>query len=386
MPDIIIHLPFAALQPFFDNTRDDGNITEAWREQYFGDIKRIVHPALVAFFKDLKAEGRLVVIPNSDGYSCHLWDAWNAAARLDLATAPANNVAATLEALAQRFAHDFVFSILYPYEKVLETKDEAAIAAFDKNEAYMKETARFSKGDFPFAFSHENCQRTSLPLILRIADWAPRGMCIIGQRVVDIPVAEPEVLQETQFQLKTGNLLVADWFRISAFTDLVREKEYVPDSRKCRDDETRHLLQTYGVITLPTLASPGLFQAGNQILGGFFNEDEGDVPAGYTHIGNVCTDRWSTTFVEYETLVALVAKDNPDSAKDIVDAYIEKHKGGMYGLHQITVEPGTWYLYHFGENEEFADRAKQAGLQLDPGEVEPFFVFSQTRLLPGHTA
>ena len=188
------------------------------------------------------------------------------------------------------------------------------------------------------------------------------------------------------FELKTGKLLVADWFRIQAFTDQVLRQGYVPDSRKTRDDDTREMLQKFGVISVTTLASPGLFKAGNQILGGFFNEDEGEVPAGYTHIGNVCTDRWSTTFVEYETLVDLVAAVNPDNAKEIVDAYIEKHQGGVYGLHQIQVEPGRYYLYHFGENDEFASRAKDAGLQLDAGDVAAFFVISPTRLLPAHTA
>lgn len=383
MPDITTHLPLSALQPFFDNARDDGQIPEAWRDQYVSDIRRIVHPALIAFFKDLKAAGRLVPIPNSDGYSVHLWDTWNAAARLDLSTTPANKTAAILNELAECFAHDLVFSVLYPYEQVLETKDAAAISAFDKTAVYTKEMARFTKGDFPRAFSHENCQRTSLPLILRVTDWVPRGMCIMDRRVVDVPAAEQEVLQETVFELKTGNLLVVDWFRIPAFTALLAEKEYVPDSRQQRDAETRRILQTFGVITLPTLASPGLFQAGNQILGGFFNEDEGEVPSGYTHIGNVCTDRWSTTFVEYETLVDLVAKENPETAKEIVDDYVEKHKGGVYGLHQVTVEPGTYYLYHFGENDEFAASAKQAGLQLDAGDVAAFFVFSKNRLLPG---
>lgn len=381
MPDITQHLPLSAVQPFFDNARGGENITEAWRQQYFGDLKRIVHPALVAFFKELNTEGRLVTIPNSEGYSCHLWDTWNDAARLNLATAPELEVTAKLDRLAERFAHDLIFSIVYPYEKVLETNDAAAIAAFDKAASYAKETDRFNRGAFPFTFSHENCQRTSLPLILRIADWIPSGKCIMGQSVVDVPKAVQESLEETVFELKTGNLLVADWFRIPAFNAQMRDADYVPDSRKQRDDEARRMLQAFGVISLTTLASPGLFQSDSQILGGFFNEDESEVPAGYRHIGNVSTDRWSTTFVEYETLVALVAKDNPDSAKEIVDAYIEKHQGGVYGLHRITVEPGTYYLYHFGENEEFADRAKEAGLQLEPGDVEPFFVFSRTRLL-----
>jgi hypothetical protein len=132
---------------------------------------------------------------------------------------------------------------------------------------------------------------------------------------------------------------------------------------------------------------PSVFQSGNQVLVGYFDEEAaGEDPVGQTRIGNVCTDLWAATFVEYETLVDLVARTNPGAAKDIVDEYIEAHAGGSYGLHRITVEPGTYYLYHFGEHEEFAERAKQAGLKLESGHVEPFFVFSRTRLLPDRAA
>jgi hypothetical protein len=384
MPDLTTYLPLSALQPFFDNARADDNITEAWRTQYFGDLARIVHPALTAFFTALKAEGRMLPIKNSEGYSCRLWNTWNDAARLEFDTAAPADAAKKLDRLAEMFAHKLVFSIVYPYELLLRDEGVDAAAALDKNGPYTEGTSKFTQGDIPsWDFTHETCQRTGLPLIIRFEGWVAKGGYINGNRLDEIPAATPEMLQETVFELKTGNLLIADWFRITEFTNAVRgEKRFSLESRKGRDEQVRYLAEQFGVISVSVHTSPGVFQAENQVLVGYFDEEEGDVPERYTHVGNVCTDLWAATFVEYETLVDLVARTNPDSAKAIVDAYIEKHKGGVYGLHQIKVEPGTYHLYHFSENEEFAARAQQDGLKLDAGQIEPFFVFSRTRLRP----
>lgn len=388
MPDLTKLLPLSDLQPFFDNARADDNITEAWRTRYFADLERIVHPALSTFFTDLKAEGRMAPIANSEGYSCRLWNTWNDAARLTIDTAPPADAAKILDRLAGMFAHKLVFSIVYPYERILRDEGAEAAAAFEKNGPYTEVTSKFTQGDIPsWDFNHENCRRTGIPLILSFENWVAKGGYINGNRLDDIPVAAAESLQETVVELKTGNLLVADWFRLDEFTNAVRSEKYLSlESREGRDAKTRYYAEKFGVISVSVLTSPGVFQSGNQVLVGYFDEDQGDVPARYTHVGNVCTDLWAATFVEYETLVDLVARTNPESAKTMVDAYIEEHKGGVYGLHQMQVEPGTYYLYHFGENEEFAERAQQAGLELDAGQIEPFFMFSRTRLLPDRAA
>ena len=40
-----------------------------------------------------------------------------------------------------------------------------------------------------------------------------------------------------------------------------------------------------------------------------------------------------------------------------------------------------YYLYHFGDHEQFAEMAQKAGINLDAGLVTPYFVLSKTRLL-----
>lgn len=391
MPNIETHLPLSALQPFIDNVTGRDEVTFEWRTRYFADLKQIVEPALVEFFKELKAEGRLNVIPNSQGYSCRLWDAWNNAAKIQLDAAPAE-LTKTLTKLAEKFASPLVFSITYPYSRALKEQQVDSIPDYDHQSDYEKEIRAFnlSKG-YAFHFSHESCVRTDMALILELDDWVATGKCIIGQDVVDVPPAPGESVQETVITLKTGNLLVADWFRLDEFTKSVEPaKRFSLNSLSGRDAKTKFLAEHSAVISVCVdNTCPAVLQADNQVVVGYYDTDTEDGvvthPEGYRYIGNVCTDLWAATFVEYETLVEIVARTQPLRAKEMVDAYIEEHQGGSYGLHRMTVQPGEYFIYHFGEIEEFADRAKAAGIELPDEAITPYFIFSKTRLMPTAT-
>ena len=383
MPDLTQYLPFDKLQPFFDNARPDDSITEAWREQRQRNLRKIVHPELTAFFKALKAEGRMHIIPNSEGYATRLWNAWNSVSKLTASDCNIEDGVRQLESLASRFAHRLIFDIVYPYERVLRDEGPEAAAAFDKNLAYVEVTSKFSKGDYePYDFSHESCWNTDLPLCLGFKDWVPYGCYITDTGFVAIPPLDPPHVHVTKFELKTGNLLVADWFRISEFTKIVEKKDISINSRKGREEKATHLARKFNLVSICVgNTCPGVYQNGNQIVVGYHNDDEGDIPDNFTEIGSVCTDLWAATFVEYETLIELVARKKPDTAKEIVDAYLTEHEdSGAYGLHKLTVEPGTYYLYHFGDYEDFAEMAQKEGLKLDTGHISPYFLFTREPL------
>jgi hypothetical protein len=48
----------------------------------------------------------------------------------------------------------------------------------------------------------------------------------------------------------------------------------------------------------------------------------------------------------------------------------------------MKVEPGTYYLYHYGHHERFAEMAKTAGIPLERCIAKPYFILSKERLLP----
>lgn len=384
MPDLNQFLSLSDLQPFFDNAKPDDTVTDAWRTQNSKNLKLIVVPPLMSFFKALKAEGRMASIPNGEGYSTRFWNAWNNVAGLDLATAEQADADEKLTRLADKFASYITFRIVRPYERVLKAEGATAAAAFDKSVAFVDIVGTFSKGSYePYEFSHETCQNTGLPLSLGFTEWVPQGCYIDSEKGGFVPIAPaaPATLQETVVELKTGNLLCSDWFRIKEFTDATKEKYISLESRQGIEESARYLAQQFGVVSVYVgNTSPDVFQDGNQLIIGHHYEDDGDIPARFSKVGSVCTDLWAASFVEYETLVEMVGRTLPDTAKDVVDTYLAERVVARH-THRITVEPGTYYLYHFGDFQDFPEMAKKAGIELDTGVIEPFFVLTRTRLL-----
>jgi len=382
MPDLSHFLALSDVQPFYDDACSYGHVTDHWRKRYFRRLETIVHPRLGAFFQALKTEGSLKTIPNSHGYSCRRWNAWNAVAALT-DTSPRDEWDQALNNLAEQFAHRFVFDITYPYGKILRDHGAEAAQAFDKSGPFNEEVRRFNTGDFEaFHFSHESCSETDLPLTLRFTNWVPEGCYITDKGTVPVPPLEPASMQETLVVLKTGNLLVSDWFRIPEFTEVV-EKSFALNARRGREDQTRFYAEKFGFVSVCVgNSSPGVYQDGSTVVVGYHDEDETAVPANLNVVGRVCTDLWAATFVEYETLVEIVARKLPVTAQAVVDDYLGALDKGSYGLHKMKVEPGTYYLYHYGDHERFAEMAQTAGIPLERYIGKPYFILSQERLLP----
>ena len=311
MPDLSHFLSLSDLQPFYDDACSHAHVTDDWRKRYFKRLETIVHPRLGAFFKALKTEGRLGSIPDSNGYSCRRWNAWNVVAALTDAS-PRDDWDEALNNLAEQFAHRFVFAITYPYEKILHDKGAEAAQAFDKSGPFNEEITRFNTGDFEtFYFSHESCWETDLPLTLRFTNWVPEGRYISDNGTMPVPPLEPANVQETRVVLKTGNLLVSDWFRIPEFTEAVK-KRFPLNARKGREDQTRHYAEKFGIISVCLGNScPRVYRDGGTVAVGYHDEEQRTVPANLTELGSVCTDLWAATFVEYETLVEIVSRKRP---------------------------------------------------------------------------
>lgn len=378
MPDLSQYLSLADLQPFFDDPSGD-TVTQAWRTRYSERLSSIVYPRLGQFFRAMKTEGGVIPIPSSEGYRCRLWKVWNDYAALSDTSSQTDWVAA-LHQLAKEFAHSVVFDIVYDYEQAFKV---GGAATFDKEAVYRKKIEEFNKGDIPsFVFSHENCQETGITLFLSFKGWVPEGRCIVGGKSGPLRRLKPATVQETVLELKTGNLLVNDWFRITAFTEAV-ECNFQLNARKGREDQARFYAEKFKFVSVGVGNScAGVYQRGNQLIVGCYDEEEVELPADLVEHGHVCTDLWAATLIEYENLVDIVARTLPDTAQAVVDAYLAEQTPGNYGLMKMTVEPGTYYLYHYGEHEQFSKMAKEAGISLDDTIDEPYFILSKERLLP----
>ena len=100
-------------------------------------------------------------------------------------------------------------------------------------------------------------------------------------------------------------------------------------------------------------------------------------------MGSVRTDLWAATFVEYETLVEIVSRKLPGTAQAVVDEYLGSLDTGSYGLHKMRLEPGTYYLYYYGDHKRFSEMAKTEGIPLERCIGKPYFILSKGRLLSG---
>lgn len=378
MPKLNDYLSLAQLQPFFDKKL--GDHSDASRQTYHRNLSTIVKPALVSFFMALKQAGKMPAIPNSDGYKTRFWDAWSL-----IANAPESSSSSldnAYGAIASRFAHQLVFDMWYPYAALMKENPDAG-AVYDKAEAYNKAMNRMNTGTFDyFEWDSETCQETGKLLRLAFENWAPAGCYFNGSIMVPTEQLAPATLQEAEVTFKTGNLLIADWFRIKEFTELVNKRDISVESREGCEALAKHLAEAFNLVRVYVgNTCPSIYQDGNRLVIGSLNDDEGQaVSEQLQFVGHVCTDLWAASIIEYDNLVALVAQSMPDAAREMVDAYIEENLSqGSYGLNRVAVEPGTYYLYHCGDFENFPRKADAAGLPLDSGAITPFFLLTETK-------
>jgi hypothetical protein len=194
-------------------------------------------------------------------------------------------------------------------------------------------------------------------------------------------------VQEVVIELKTGNLLVADWFRLDEFTKTVDTQFFDLNSGEGREAQARYYAEQFGFVSVSVgNSSPRVFQAGNLVVVGHHKKyDEEDdwyedlpAPAPFNVVTEICTDLWAATLVEYERLIEVVAQKRPSDARSVVDEFL----GGSFVEPDLKVDPGIYYLYFYGGYPDyFKDEAAESGLDLPEGIKEPYFVLSKTRLL-----
>lgn len=154
-------------------------------------------------------------------------------------------------------------------------------------------------------------------------------------------------LQEVKVEFKTGELLIADWFRIPEFT---KQVEYDPDYTKVGINSdlgqirsTEHSANL-GFITVHVgNSSPTIFQQGdNLIFGREDEESEIESTHNYQDKGYVCTDLWNVTIIDKSRLIEIVEqKLGHEKAVETVEQYIVENKDNM---NFINVEPGNYVI------------------------------------------
>lgn len=159
-----------------------------------------------------------------------------------------------------------------------------------------------------------------------------------------LPECIEEKIYEVKVEFKTGELLMADWFRIKEFTEHV---EYDPEYKKIsinvdlgQINSTEHAA-SLGFVTIHVGNScPTVYQKEEDFIFGYETEESNK--SDYKPKGNICTDLWNITVIDKSRLIEIVAETlGEDKAKEVVEEYLSKNKSEIT---KINVQPGEYVI------------------------------------------
>lgn len=200
--------------------------------------------------------------------------------------------------------------------------------------------------------------------------------------------------------LKTGHLLVSDWFRIEAFTQATDDKfRFDINSVKGHEEHSLWMLKEFNVLYAPAYGTSQIYGSGDnrQLIAGpycnpedydAYDEEDADDMARlaadqatyqeftnrFSHLGKSPMGLRAITVVEKETLIELVAKQLNDEGDDnsnkitheeavaCVENYLQDNSREIT---RINVEPGQWMFQFAGECYDFKEywQADETGQQ-----------------------
>lgn len=189
-----------------------------------------------------------------------------------------------------------------------------------------------------------------------------------------LPECIEEKIYEVKVEFKTGELLMADWFRIPEFT---KQVEYDPEYKKVSINadlgqikSTEHAASLGFVTVHVGNSSPTIYQQGDNFI--FGHEKEESKGTDYQDKGYVCTDLWNVTVIDKSKLIEIVAnKLGEEKAIETVEKYLKENQGN---INFINVQPGE-YVVGFYPRQYINNLDKEL-----PSDIEA--TFTMKKVLP----
>lgn len=355
---------------------------ESWRQQVGCPATRKMAAAIGRHIAWMMQSGVPVVPPYCENVAVRVVSALKA-----LQADPASDEAQ--REAGSHFAHKMEIDIcFYP------RKDETLVAS----EVHKKLLSVMEEGEFKFYPSDGGpCKLSGLPLYILFQGWhgmaatvwhepAPAGSYFGKAHYTALTEGQvPAQGAETvSIPMPTGELLIADWFRIDAFHNLTNVIDNASDSDHDigtvagRATRTRRYADELGVAHV-ACRSPAILQDKGIIKAGYLDPDAKE-PTSFK--GSISADlRW-TTLVDRGHLVDILTPAlGLDEAKRQVAAYLKENSDIM----KLQVEPGTHHLTFAGTSSFFqktiGERFQAEGLYLEDFE-EPAFVLTKDPLTP----
>lgn len=273
--------------------------------------------------------------------------------------------------------------IIYTFSKIISNnmlKMTYVKTPITIEENYTNLINKVNSGDFQrFELEYDECFGCGKKIHMVTKDWKVQLQTTQIQENNKIefkvlPDCIEDKIYEVNIEFKTGELLMADWFRIPEFT---KQVDYNPEYKKLsinsdlgKIQSTEHAAEL-GFVTIHVgNSSPSIYQNGNDFV--FGREKEDSEQNHYKEKGYICTDLWNATIIDKSRLIEIVAqKLGEEEAKKTVEKYLEEEKNN---INFITVQPGK-YNIAYSPNKDISNIDKEL-----PQEMK--VMFSMKKELP----
>lgn len=347
-------------------------------KKLIGFSSTVFHSSVSGFMADLAAESKITA---PEGYDrCRL----RTMTAIDALYRPSEYLSKdeAIDRLVKKFEKHFYLLCagLKGYED--KTADEVD-AYLDK--VYQPLVDQFNKGEFEYfqVNGDDTCSLTENTVSYRIQGWSfqPQVFDLKNRDMVDFLPPEPPSVKVNKIDLETGHLLMADWFRIKAFTEATKEDDYnVPSINSIygMDLEQRRLAEKFNFFSIHVGNScPTLHERDGVVFAGRVDEDTdkfGRMNDKYARVGWVCTDLWNVTIIDKAQLIKIIAEKEGDKASEIVEDYIKNND-----VVEFHVEPGEYYSYSSGDRHGYGEMMGEYDIDLSDFE-DIYFVLSNHEL------
>ncbi len=310
--------------------------------QYIQSVEKLFFEPFYHFLLDKSQKNELSPLKFSETHSTSFINAWNKLANNENLTNHEKN------SLLQSF-HTMIDNQIFQLSEESLGKDIT-----DKYNNFIN---TINDGTIShYHLSKQNCHDCGQHLFFMFKNW--KGATAILEKDLtnnktSMVPAKP-CLEEINYNINvnfpSGNLMIADWFRIEEFNKVVLYKESDQyDSKKSLNSTIGRLfhIQHYSnqnFVSIPVgNSSPYVYEHNNTL---FFGSEKIDsmtdlpIKSNISDKGYVCTDLWNVSIIDKEVLKEILMKNmSEEKATETIDKYIEKNS-----IIEIQVNPGSYTI------------------------------------------